>query len=62
MRRHFFGAAMLLLLTCASAFAQQTTGTITGRVVDQQGAAVPGRDGDREERDDRLHAIGSQRR
>src|SRR6185295_7255883 len=42
MRRHFFGAAVLLLLTCASAFAQQTTGTITGRVVDQQGAAIPG--------------------
>ena len=33
---------MLLLLTCASAFAQQTTGTVTGRVVDQQGSAVPG--------------------
>ena len=33
---------MLLLLACASAFAQQTTGTVTGRVVDQQGSAVPG--------------------
>jgi outer membrane receptor protein involved in Fe transport len=42
MRRHLFGAAITLLLTCASAFAQGTTGTITGRVVDQQGAAVPG--------------------
>ena len=42
MRRHLFGAAMILLLTCASAFAQQTTGTITGRVLDQQGAAIPG--------------------
>jgi len=42
MRRYFYGAAMLLLLTCASAFAQQTTGTVTGRVVDQQGSAVPG--------------------
>ena len=42
MRRHLFGAAMVLLLTCASVFAQQTTGTITGRVLDQQGAAVPG--------------------
>ena len=40
--RKFFGAATLVLLTCASAFAQQTTGTITGRVVDQQGAAIPG--------------------
>ena len=42
MRRHLFGAAVILLLTCASAFAQQTTGNITGRVVDEQGAAVPG--------------------
>jgi hypothetical protein len=42
MRRYLFGAAACLLLACASAFAQQTTGTITGRVVDQQGAAVPG--------------------
>ena len=33
---------MILLLTCASVFAQQTTGTVTGRVLDQQGAAVPG--------------------
>src|SRR3954454_3738784 len=42
MRRKLFGAAMILLLTCASALAQQTTGNITGRVVDQQGSAVPG--------------------
>src|SRR5262249_55852623 len=42
MRRQLLGAAMVLLLSCASAFAQQTTGNITGRVVDQQGAAVPG--------------------
>jgi hypothetical protein len=42
MRRYLAGAVMLLLLTCASAFAQQTTGTVTGRVVDQQGSAVPG--------------------
>ncbi len=33
---------MIVLLTCASAFAQGTNGTITGRVVDQQGSAVPG--------------------
>jgi hypothetical protein len=33
---------MIVLLTCASVFAQGTSGTITGRVVDQQGAAVPG--------------------
>ena len=42
MRRYLFGAAMIVLLTCASVFAQGTSGTITGRVVDQQGAAVPG--------------------
>jgi hypothetical protein len=42
MRRHLFGAAVVLLLTCASAFAQQTTGAITGRVLDEQGAAIPG--------------------
>src|SRR4029077_15090651 len=42
MIRKSLGAAVLVLLACASAFAQQTTGTITGRVVDQQGAAVPG--------------------
>ena len=42
MRRYLFGTAMILLLTCASVFAQQTTGTVTGRVLDQQGAAVPG--------------------
>ena len=42
MRRQLIGAAVILLLSCASAFAQQTTGTISGRVVDQQGAAIPG--------------------
>jgi carboxypeptidase family protein/TonB-dependent receptor-like protein len=42
MIRKVFGAVALALLTCASAFAQQTTGTVTGRVVDQQGAAIPG--------------------
>jgi hypothetical protein len=36
------GAALACLLSCASAFAQQTTGGITGRVTDPQGAAVPG--------------------
>jgi len=33
---------MFVLLTCASVFAQGTNGTVTGRVVDQQGSAVPG--------------------
>jgi hypothetical protein len=33
---------MIVLLTCASVFAQGTNGTIVGRVVDDQGAAVPG--------------------
>jgi outer membrane receptor protein involved in Fe transport len=42
MTRMFLRAAIALLLTCATVYAQQTTGTITGRVVDQQGAAVPG--------------------
>jgi carboxypeptidase family protein len=42
MRRHFIGAAAIVLLSCASLFAQQTTGNVTGRVLDQQGAAIPG--------------------
>jgi len=42
MRRHSIRAAVLLLLSCAAAFAQQTTGNVTGRVVDPQGAAIPG--------------------
>ena len=42
MRRHLIGAAAILLLICATAFAQQTTGAITGRVTDEQGAAIPG--------------------
>ncbi len=42
MSRKFFGAVTILLLTCASVFAQGTNGTISGRVVDEQGAAVPG--------------------
>ncbi len=42
MRRHLFGAVAILLLICATAFAQQTTGVITGRITDEQGAAIPG--------------------
>src|SRR5258705_12614523 len=42
MRRQFPGAVICVLLSCVAAFAQQTTGAITGRVLDQQGAAVPG--------------------
>src|SRR2546428_14058005 len=42
MRRHLIGAALVLLFTSAAAFAQQTTGNITGRILDQQSAAVPG--------------------
>src|SRR5215471_16775359 len=42
MRRQLLGAVLVLLLSCVSAFAQQTAGNITGRVLDQQGAAVPG--------------------
>src|SRR5262245_2761509 len=42
MRRYLFSSVVLLLLASASAIAQQTTGNITGRVLDQQGAAMPG--------------------
>ncbi len=42
MRRRFLSAAIVLLLSCASAFAQQTTGNVIGRVLDPQGAAIPG--------------------
>ena len=35
-------AALMVLATTAAAFAQQTTGTIAGRVLDQQKAAIPG--------------------
>src|SRR5918912_24062 len=42
MRRHVFGAALVLLLGGVSAFAQQPSGNITGRILDPQGAAVPG--------------------
>src|SRR5438105_5430979 len=42
MRRHVFGAALAMLLGGISAHAQQTTGNITGRILDPQGAAVPG--------------------
>src|SRR5262245_5085377 len=42
MTRQFLRAAIVLLLSWSSACAQQTTGNMTGRVVDQLGAAVPG--------------------
>ena len=42
MRRYVLGAVAGVLLSCVSAFAQQTSGNVTGRVLDQQGAAVPG--------------------
>ena len=42
MRRCLFGAMAVVLLCSAPAMAQQTAGNITGRVLDQQGAAVPG--------------------
>src|SRR5437867_3671496 len=42
MRRHLFRAAAIWLLSCVSAFAQQTTGNVIGRVIDEQGAAMPG--------------------
>jgi carboxypeptidase family protein len=42
MRKQLFGSIVVLLLSCVSAFAQQTTGSVTGRVLDQQGGAIPG--------------------
>ena len=42
MRRYLFGALGVFLVSCAVTFAQQTTGGVTGRVLDQQGAAIPG--------------------
>jgi len=42
MRRTFIVVAAVWLLGGAAALAQQTTGNITGRVLDEQGAAVPG--------------------
>jgi len=38
MTRHVFGAALAVLLGGISAYAQQTSGNITGRVLDPQGA------------------------
>ena len=38
-----------LWLAATPAVAQQTTGSITGRILDDQGAAVPGVDRDRQE-------------
>ena len=44
MKRIIWTATVLVLalVTASAAFAQQTTGNITGRIVDDQGAAVPG--------------------
>ena len=35
-------AALLLTATATTAFSQQTTGTVMGRVLDEQKAAIPG--------------------
>jgi hypothetical protein len=40
--RNFIGATLVSVLSSTPALAQQTTGNITGRVLDQQAAAVPG--------------------
>lgn len=40
--RSIVGTVVLAVVVCVSVSAQQTTGTITGRVVDAQGAAIPG--------------------
>src|SRR5579872_80777 len=42
MRRNLVATAIVWLLTSPSGFAQQTTGNISGRVLDPQGAAAPG--------------------
>ncbi len=42
MRNLIGAAAFMLLVACGSAFAQQTSGNIAGRVIDQQGGAIPG--------------------
>jgi hypothetical protein len=42
MRERFLGAAIGWFLVGASLLAQQTTGNVTGRILDQQGAAIPG--------------------
>src|SRR5579862_132538 len=42
MRRNLVATAIVWLLTSPSGFAQQTTGNISGRVLDIQGAAAPG--------------------
>ncbi len=42
MRTRIASLLMLVALTAATASAQQTTGTVLGRVLDDQGAAIPG--------------------
>ena len=42
MRHHVWRAIVLCLWTAAGALAQQTSGNVTGRILDQQGAAIPG--------------------
>ncbi len=39
---HVLRVTIMLLIGVASGFAQQTTGEIAGRIVDQQGGAIPG--------------------
>ena len=42
MRRRVFAFLVTTLVTAAAAFAQQGTADLRGRVIDQQGAALPG--------------------
>src|SRR5262245_7529106 len=42
MKRLLLGTTTALLLFCTPLLAQQTTGIVTGRILDQQGAALPG--------------------
>ena len=40
--KHAWKVIVLWLVAGASALAQQTSGNVTGRILDQQGAAIPG--------------------
>ena len=59
MKRRLSEALVFVLLACVSASAQQTTGTIGGRVLNQQGAAIPGVTVTARNPSDRLHAHAS---
>ncbi len=55
-------AVSALALAAPAAMAQQTTGNISGRIVDDQGAAVPGVTVTGKNTADRLHPLRRVRR